>query len=114
MVVSAYNKQKELKMALYQRLVAVTPETVYILEQYGSSTEMISRDLVTGEMSGMYNVIDWEIPRVGQNWSVTLQGGEILETNAVDGVRSEQFNPRSEHWCGPEELDKYASQSIYA
>ncbi len=87
-------------MALYQRLVAVTPETVYILEQYGSNTEMISRDVVTGEMSGMYDVIDWEIPRVGQNWSLTLQGGEILETTAVDGVRSEQFNPFSVLSCG--------------
>lgn len=101
-------------MALYQRLVAVTPETVYVLEQYGSTTEMISRDRVTGEVSGMYNVVDWEIPSVGRNWSTTLQGGEILETNVIDGVRSEQFNPRSEHWCGPEELDRYASQSIYA
>lgn len=102
-------------MALYKRIVAVTDSSVYTLEVHNWSTEMNSCDRVTGELDGIFDVVGFNSPTVGEPWNLTLAGGEFLETGIVRGSRIEEYDPHCDTWCGPEELDKFAQQarSIY-
>ena len=106
---------KEESMALYKRVVAVTDHSVYTLEVHNWSTEMNSADRVTGELDGIFDVIRFDAPVVGETWKLDLVGGEFLETGIVRGSRVEDYDPHCQTWCGPDELDKFShqSQSIY-
>jgi hypothetical protein len=99
-------------MALYMKVTVVTAESVYVLEQYGSSTELAVRDCVTSEMTGMYNVIEFAEPRVGESWTFRTPQGEEVVTSTVHGARVDRYSPHTNTWCSEEELDKYAGLGV--
>lgn len=98
-------------MALYKRIVAVTDSSVYTLEVHNWNTEMYSCDRITGELDGIFDVISYNTPVIGENWNLSLVGGEFLETGVVRGARVEDYDPHCETWCGPDELERFANQS---
>jgi hypothetical protein len=99
-------------MALYMKVTAVTAESVYLLEQYGSSTELVVRDRVTSEMTGMYNIIEFAEPRVGETWTFRMPQGEEVVTSTIHGARVDRYSPHTSTWCSEEELDKYAGLGL--
>ncbi len=100
-------------MALYMKMTAVTAESVYLLEQYGSSTELVVRDRVTSEMTGLYNVIEFAEPRVGESWTFRMPEGEEVVTSTVHGARIDRYSPRTDVWCSEEELNTYAGFGMH-
>jgi hypothetical protein len=101
-------------MATFQRITVVSDTVVYTLEQYSSSTELVSHDRVTGEMLGMYNVLDFAQPIIGETWHLRLSGGVDMDTPVVVGARVDLLNPRSASYIDSTELDRYSSFGMFA
>lgn len=101
-------------MATFQRITVVSDTVVYTLEQYSSNTDLVSHDRVTGEMLGMYNVLDFATPIIGETWHLRLSGGVDMDTPVVCGARIDLLNPRSASYIDSTELDRYASFGMFA
>jgi hypothetical protein len=101
-------------MAHYQRITAINEDSVYVLDVYNSTSEVSVFDRHTGEVTDHFDTVGWGNPQAGQPWEITAQGGSIVKTAPLHGVRVDQYSPRTDTWCHAEELDRYSKSSIWS